>query len=71
VETPLHDSVLRLISNLDDLRETLGRSELQFGGLALAEERPAVADQDGIDRDIERVEQTLLQQPRRGDRGLE
>jgi hypothetical protein len=61
-ETPLHDSVLRLITDLDDLRETLGRSKLQFYGLALAEERPAVADQDGIDRDIEHVEQALLKQ---------
>src|SRR6266851_678895 len=61
-ETPLHGSVLRLISDLDDLRETLGRSELQFYGLALAEERLAVADQDGMDREIEHVEQALLQQ---------
>jgi hypothetical protein len=53
---PPHDSVLRLIRELDDFRETLGRSELQFRGLALAEERPAVADQLGIDRDIEHVD---------------
>ena len=59
---PLHGSVLRLISDLDELRETLGRSELHFYGLALAEERLAVADQDGMDREIEHVEQALLQQ---------
>src|SRR6266550_4068745 len=56
------DSVLRLISDLDDLRETLGRSELQFYGLALAEERFAAAGQDWIDIEIEHVEQALLQQ---------
>jgi len=62
-EEPLrHDSVLQLISDLDDLRETLGRSELQFYGLALAEQRLAVTDQDGMDREIEHVEQALLQQ---------
>src|SRR5882757_7028408 len=61
-KTALHDSILRLISDLDELRETLRRSELQFYGLALAEEQLAVADQDGMDRDIEHVDQALLQQ---------
>src|SRR5882762_7807434 len=61
-DLPRITSVLRLISDLDDLRETLGRSELQFYGLALAEERFAAAGHNWIDIEIEHVEQALLQQ---------
>jgi hypothetical protein len=46
----MHSSIQRLISELDDLREDLRRSELQFYGLALASERLALADQDWMDR---------------------
>jgi hypothetical protein len=57
-----HGSVLWLISDLDDIGETLGRSKLQSYGLALAEDRLAVAEQEGIDRENDHVEQALLQQ---------
>jgi hypothetical protein len=52
-------SVLRLISDLDDLGESLGRGEFEFYRLALAEGRLAVADEDGVDREIEHVEETV------------
>jgi len=55
-------SVLRLIRELDDLPEALGRSKLQFCGLPLPEERLAVAYNDGKDREIDRIEQTVMQQ---------
>jgi hypothetical protein len=37
-ETPLEDSVLRLVSDLDDIRKTLGRSKLQSYGCEFAPE---------------------------------
>ena len=54
-------SVLGFISELDDLREALSRSELQFYGLPLSEERLAVADNDGEDGEIDHVDQALFE----------
>src|SRR5262245_10335879 len=56
--------ILRLITEPDNLREDVRRSELQSGGLALAEERPARADQYRVDIDVEHVNEAVLQQCR-------
>src|ERR1022692_316403 len=51
--------MLQLIGELHDFREALCRDELHLRSLAIAEERLAGACEDGMDRDVEYVEQVL------------
>ena len=51
--------VLRLVRQLYDFREALRCKELQLGVFALPEERPTAAYYDGMDREVEDVEQAL------------
>lgn len=53
----------RLVCELhDSFRKGLCGNEPQVGVVALAEEHPAVPGEDGVDRDVEHVDQVLLQQ---------
>ena len=54
-------AVLRLISELHDIREALGRDELHVRGLAVTEQRLPGTGEDGMNRDVEHVEQPLLE----------
>ena len=54
-------SVLRLIGELHDIREALGRDELHVRGLAVTEQRLPGTGEDGMNRDVEHVEQVLFE----------